>query len=114
MFFQSTALNAISRRLKIGFALVLATLAIAGTAASSAMAGTSHGCLQYSDGTLCAQDSDSYYGYQFATATFSDGSQLVLYIPNEKWNQLVDQATGTVTVTLWQTYTVYESYTVYG
>jgi hypothetical protein len=43
MFPQSTARKAISGRLRIGLALVLATVAITGTGASSAMAGTSHG-----------------------------------------------------------------------
>jgi hypothetical protein len=87
---QSTARKTISRRLRTGLALAAAAGAIAGVSASSAMAATSLGCLQYPAGQLCADDDVGYDGYVLATAYFSDGSQLSLYMGSDTWNVLVD------------------------
>jgi hypothetical protein len=96
---QSTVRKAISRRLRTGLALVAAALAIAGVGvgASSAMAATPLGCLQYPAGQLCADDDVGYDGYVLATAYFSDGSQLSLYMTSDIWNALVD-ASATASV----------------
>lgn len=91
---QSTARKSISRRLRTGIALAAAAAAIggAGAGASSAMASTPLGCLDYPAGQLCADDDVGYPGYVLTTATFSDGSQLSVYMTVETWNCLVDPA----------------------
>lgn len=98
---QSTARKAISRRLRTGLALAAAGVAIAGagagSGASSAMAATPLGCLQFPAGELCADDDVGYPGYVLASACFSDGSHLSIYMATDTWNRLVD-ASATASV----------------
>jgi hypothetical protein len=96
---HSTARKAIARRLRTGLALSAAGVAIAGAAAGapSAMAATPVGCLQFPAGQLCADDDVGYPGYVLATACFSDGSHLSIYMATDTWNRLVN-ASATVSV----------------
>lgn len=99
----SPARPSVARRLRTRLAVgaVLAvTVAGAGFGASSAMAASPLGCLDFPDGQLCAVDNGDNPGYVRATATLADGSQLWADMPTTTWNDLVEEKTGITTVTI--------------